>query len=98
MSSGLELREQASGYRVEGEIGRFEFALYELIDQSKGVVCRGADYFPKRQGREWHKTEGFREEALCLEASQRSYRTNTAHLNRYRRQVQGGTPMRTLAG
>ena len=96
MSSGLELREQASGYRVDGEIGRFEFALYEVIDESKDVVCRAADYFPKRQPREWHKTEGFREEALCLEASQRSYRTNTAHLNRYRRQVQGGTPMRTL--
>jgi hypothetical protein len=33
---------------------------------------------------------------LCLEASQRSYRDTTAHLNRYRRQVQGGTPVTTL--
>jgi hypothetical protein len=31
------------------------------------VVCRGVDFFPRRQPREWHKTEGFREEALCLE-------------------------------
>ncbi|MCP4410294.1 MAG: hypothetical protein GY807_21620 [Gammaproteobacteria bacterium] len=54
------------------------------------------DYFPRRRAREWHKTEGFRKEALCLEASKRSYRDNTAHLNRYRRQLQGGTPVTTL--
>ena len=52
--------------------------------------------FPRRQPREWHQTEGFREEALCLEASKRSYRDTTAHLNRYRRQLQGGTPVTTL--
>jgi hypothetical protein len=92
----LALREQASGYRVEGEIGRFDFPLYEAVDASRRVVCREVDFFPKRQPREWHKTEGFREEALCLEASKRSYRDTTAHLNRYRRQPQGGTPVTTL--
>ena len=93
----MELRKQASEYRVEGEIGRFCFPLYEAVDnQSRGVVCRGAEYFPRRQPREWYKSEGFREEALCLEASKRSYRDNAAHLNRYRRQVQGGTPVTTL--
>jgi hypothetical protein len=70
------LREQASGYRVEGEIGRFDFPLYEAVNESKRVVCRGVDFFPRRRPREWHKTEGFREEALCLEASRRSYRDN----------------------
>ena len=93
----MELRKQASEYRVEGEIGRFCFPLYEAVDnQSRRVVCRGAEYFPRRQPREWYKSEGFREEALCLEASKRSYRDNAAHLNRYRRQVQGGTPVTTL--
>ena len=58
-------------------------------------VCREAVAFPRRQPREWHQTEGFREEALCLEASKRSYRDTTAHLNRYRRQLQGGTPVTT---
>jgi hypothetical protein len=81
---------------VEGEIGRFCFPLYEALEAAGEVVCRGAEYFPKRQPREWHKTEGFREEAVCLEASRRSYRDNTAHLNRYRRQWQGGTPVMTL--
>jgi hypothetical protein len=90
------LRERSHGYQVEGEVGRFGFALYEAHDGSGEVVCRGEEWFPKRQPREWHKTEGFREEALCLEASRRSYRDNTAHLNRYRRQWQGGTPVTTL--
>ncbi len=81
---------------MEGEIGRFYFPLYEAVDESRRVVCREVDFFPRRRAREWHKTEGFREEALCLEASKRSYRDNTAHLNRYRRQLQGGTPVTTL--
>lgn len=66
------------------------------MDAAGTVVCRGAAAFPRRQPREWHQTEGFREEALCLEASKRSYRDTTAHLNRYRRQLQGGTPVTTL--
>jgi hypothetical protein len=92
----VELREYHRDYRVEGEVGRFEFALYEACEPGGDVVCRGDGWFPPRQPREWHKTEGFREEALCLEASRRSYRDNTAHLNRYRRQCQGGTPVTTL--
>jgi hypothetical protein len=90
------LRERSHVYQVEGEVGRFGFALYEAHTTSGEVVYRGDEWFPKRQPREWHKTEGFREEALCLEASRRSYRDNTAHLNRYRRQWQGGTPVTTL--
>ena len=92
----LELREQADAYQVEGEVGRFCFALYEAVDPAGTVVCRGAAAFPRRQPREWHQTEGFREEALCLEASKRSYRDTPTHLNRFRRQVQGGTPVTTL--
>ena len=64
-------------------MGRFAFGLYEAVDVAGEVMCRGESYFPKRRAREWHKTEGFREEALCLEASQRSYRANAGHLNRY---------------
>ena len=93
---GLKLRKQADDYQVEGEVGRFCFALYQAVDAAGTVVCRGAVAFPRRQPREWHQTEGFREEALCLEASKRSYRDTTAHLNRYRRQLQGGTPVTTL--
>ena len=92
----MELREQTSEYRVEGEVGRFSIRLYEAVDAAGQRVGAGEGHFPKRQPREWHKTEGFREEALCLEASKRSYRDTVGHLNRYRRQVQGGTPVTTL--
>ncbi len=81
---------------MEGEVGRFGFSLYEAVEAAGTVVCRGAAMFPRRQSREWHQTEGFREEALCLGASQRSYRELTGHLNRSRRQVPGGTPVTTL--
>ncbi len=90
------MRERPHGYRVEGEVGRFGFGLYEACDRAGEVIGRGEVWFPPRQPREWYKTEGFREEAVCLEASRRSYRDNTAHLNRYRRQWQGGTPVMTL--
>jgi hypothetical protein len=90
------VRGQAREYRVEGEVGRFGFRLYEALEPAGEVIGRSEGYFPKRQPREWHKTEGFREEALCLEASRRSYRENAGHLNRYRRQWQGGTPVTTL--
>jgi hypothetical protein len=90
------LREQFSIYQVEGEIGRFRFKLYEAVDAGGGVVNQGSGYFPARRPREWYKTEGFRAEALCLETSKRSYRDTVGHLNRYRRQVHGGTPVSTL--
>jgi hypothetical protein len=77
-------------------VGRFHFGLYAAVDAAGKVVYRGEAYFPKRRAREWHKTEGFREEALCLEASKRSYRDNAGHFNRYRRQWQEGTPVTTL--
>jgi hypothetical protein len=93
---GQEVRKQASDYRVEGEVGRFCFGLYEAVDAAGEFVCQGEAYFPKRRAREWHKTEGFREEALCLEAGKRSYRDNVGHLNRYRRQCQEDTPVTTL--
>ena len=51
-------------------MGRFDFGLYEAVDAAGEVVCLGEAYFPKRRAREWHKTEGFREEALCLEPAQ----------------------------
>ena len=90
------LREQFSVYQVEGEVGRFRFRLYEAVDATGQVVSQGSAYFPARQPREWHKTEGFREEALCLEAAKRSYRDTVGNLNRFRRQSQGGTPVSTI--
>ena len=59
-------------------------------------IERSEDWFESCRAREWYKTTGFREDVICLEATQRSYRTNVNHLNRSRRQEQGGTPLTTL--
>jgi hypothetical protein len=72
LSPEVDLRERQSDDRVEGEVGRFGFTPYEACDRAGEVVGRGDVWFPQRQPREWYKTEGFREEALCLEASRRS--------------------------
>jgi hypothetical protein len=96
LKAELEWREQADAYRVEGEVGRFGLALDEAVDAAGTVGCRGTAAFPRRQPREWYQTEGLREEALGLEASQRRYRDTPAHWNRYGRQVQEGTPVTTL--
>jgi len=87
---------ETKAYRVEGEIGRFEFALYSWTSASGICIEPSERWFPRCQGREWYKTTGYREEAIFLGASQRSYRTNVSHLNRSRRQEQGGTPLTTL--
>jgi hypothetical protein len=83
-------------YQVDGEVGRFRFMLHEAVAASGEVVLSSEAYFPTRRPREWHKTRGFREEALCLQATRRSYRDSAAQLNRARRQWQGGTPVNTL--
>jgi hypothetical protein len=65
----VALREQGRGYRIEGEVGRFSFVLYETVEAGQQRMCCEEAYFAKRQPREWHKTAGFREEAGCLKSS-----------------------------
>lgn len=81
---------------MEGEIGRFQFSLYRLRDATGVCLAQSSAWFPICGAREWHKTDGFREEAIFLQASQRSYRTNVDHLNRSRRQTDEGTPLSTF--
>jgi hypothetical protein len=49
-----------------------------------------------RQGRQWYQTWGFKELALLDGAAQRSYRQTVEGLNRWRCQLEGGTPLNTL--
>ena len=39
MRPRLELKEQASRYQVEGEVGRFRFSLYEAVDEAGDAVA-----------------------------------------------------------
>lgn len=59
-------------------------------------MFRGIDLLPVRLGREWYQTSGFKELALLLGVTERSYRKTARYLNRHRRQAQGGTPTNTL--
>jgi hypothetical protein len=82
--------------RVEGEVGRFTFALFDVIDTEERPVFEGRCLVPPRQGRQWYQTWGFKELALLDGAAQRSYRQTVEGLNRWRRQLEGGTPLNTL--
>jgi hypothetical protein len=92
-----EVCEDPHCYRVDGEVGRFEFAVY-WIDQHGGCVYHTArdTVFPRLGSKEWYPTQGFKELAIITGATGRSYRPTTAYLNRFRHQEADGTPMSTL--
>ncbi len=84
-------------YRVDGEIGRFEFTTYR-VDFNDGTSFNTAtEFFTPLGSREYYRTEGFNELALSY-VQDESYRKATDKLNRARRETEeGGTPSRTLA-
>ena len=67
--------------RVDGEIGRFEFGLYDVSIDNR-VVFKGTNNFPPRKGQQWYQTCGFKEIALLNGVLNRSYRQTTTGLNR----------------
>jgi len=82
-------------YRVDGEIGRFEFATYRLEQGGKEVYRSVGDLFPELHVGEWYLTRGFKEVGLVAGSGEQSYRKTAWWLNRMRHQA-GGTPARTL--
>ena len=63
-------------------MGRFTFALFDVIDADEGRVFEGRCLLPPRQGRQWYQPGGFKELALLEGAAQRSYRQPVMGLNR----------------
>ncbi len=90
------MAEHGCDYPVDGEVGRFRFALFEVVDEAGEVVCAGHELGPRRQGRQWYPTAGFKELGLLKGATQRSYRQTVEHFNRSRHQEVGGTPLNSL--
>ena len=86
----------ASEYQVDGEVGRFRFGLFDVVDEAGEIVFAGRRLWPVRQGRQWYPTAGFKELALLRGATQRSYRQTVGHFNRSRHQAVGGTPLNSL--
>jgi hypothetical protein len=91
-----ELVTHPNPYLVDGEVGRFQFETYDVRDERGRIVVRALDWLPRRTGKQWYQTIGFKEQALIYGALDRSYRKTDVALNVQRRQLEGGTPLRTL--
>ena len=83
-------------YRVDGEVGRFQFETFDVLDSRARIVFRGLDLLPERTGKQWYQTVGFKEFAFLHGVLDRSYRKTDAAINLQRRQLKGGTPLSTL--
>jgi len=83
-------------YRVDGEVGRFEFETYRLERGGK-VLVDTASMFPSLTGQEWYRTAGFKEVGYGHGSINGSYRHTASWLNRLRHQVEAGTPSRSLS-
>jgi len=83
-------------YRVDGEVGRFEFTTHWIEDLETCVYNTAQQVFTPRIGKEWYKTSGFKELAMLLGTTAESYRKTEQYINRFRYQQTGGTPARTL--
>ncbi len=86
----------ASDYRVDSEVGRFRFGIFDVVDEADTLVFAGRQLWPACQGRQWYSTAGFKELAVLSGATQRSYRQTVDHFNRSRHQAVGGTPLNSL--
>jgi len=83
-------------YRVDGEVGRFEFETYDVLDTDGRIAFHGFNTLPIRTGKQWYQTAGFKKNAILHGALDRSYRKTAVAFNIQRRQVKGGTPLSTL--
>jgi hypothetical protein len=88
--------EHGSEYRVDGEVGRFRFGVFDVVDAAGEIVLAGCQLWPSCAGRQWYPTAGFKELAWLTGATQRSYRQTVEHFNRSRHQEVGGTPLNSL--
>lgn len=83
-------------YRVDGEVGRFEFATYSVMQEGEKIYDTAVCPFVPLKGKEWYRTKGYKEIAFEHGVTQKSYRKTTQTLNRIRHQKSGGTPLGTL--
>jgi len=82
---------------VDGEVGRFTFTTHGVQQGSELRHRTSRWLFPPLQGKEWYRTQGFKELALVHGVVEDSYRKTTDMINRIRHQsAEEGTPSRTL--
>ncbi len=83
-------------YKVDGEVGRFEFETHAIEEEKKCVYNTAEDFFVPLKAKEWYKTTGYKDLAYVHGTTQKSYRKSSDTLNRIRHQKDGGTPMMTV--
>ena len=93
---GSQLVAHPNLYRVDGEIGRFQFQTFDVQNANARIEFQGLDMLPKRTGKQWYQTVGFKEIAIIHGVADRSYRKTEMAINLQRRQLKGGTPLMTL--
>lgn len=87
--------EDPTAYRVDGEIGRITFCCHQVLREGAVLLDTSREVFPALTGKEWYRTEGFKDLAIVHGALDGSYRHTTQMLNRIRHQP-NATPLRTL--
>lgn len=93
---GGVIQGNSTPYRVDGEVGRFEFTSHRVESSGICIYNTATDLFSPIGPREYYRTVGFDELALSLSTAM-SYRKTIRFLNRVRWQTEKGTPMTTLA-
>jgi hypothetical protein len=93
----MKIETVENGYRVDGEIGRFQFATHNVYDEKRRIIFNtSTDMFPGLKPKERYLTSGFKEIAMLQGDIDKSFRKTSKLINRVRYQQAGGTPYRTL--
>lgn len=85
-----------TAYKVDGEVGRFEFITHTVSVNGRVQYNTADDVFDPLKGKEFYRTCGFKEIAMIYGDTESSYRKTSNLINRVRLQETGGTPYRTL--
>ncbi len=83
-------------YKVDGEIGRFEFETHQIIHDDKTVYDTSWEVFAPLGYWQRYLTSGFKDLAFIYGATEESYRKTSDLINRTRYQPDDGTPSRTI--
>jgi hypothetical protein len=89
--------ENRTPYRVDGEVGRFEFPTHSAFGEDGRIAFDASvGIFERLASKEYFRTVGFKELAYIHGDTEGSFRKTACLINRIRHQETGGTPSRTL--
>ena len=95
-AKSAEVTANAHPYKVDGEVGRFEFTTHGVLHNLQTQYDTARDLFSELKAKEFYRTTGFKEIGMIYGDTEESYRKTAVLINRIRYQEEGGTPYRTL--